>query len=66
MTPMPGRLDGDPYDDPNDKPDDEVESCPDCHGEGYVLADCFEDSCCCANPEEDHDLVPCATCGGAA
>jgi hypothetical protein len=32
--------------------------------DGYILADCFEDTCCCADPEEEHDIIPCRTCGG--
>ena len=26
--------------------------CPTCGGEGEILQDCFEDTCCCADPEE--------------
>ena len=30
----------------------EDDECYECGGEGYIVADCFEDSCCCADPEE--------------
>jgi hypothetical protein len=39
---------------------DEGEECGECGGEGWVLADCFEDTCCCADPELEHGLVRCA------
>lgn len=45
---------------------DELEKddcCPECGGEGYVLDDCFEDTCCCADPEE-HGYVKCSLCFG--
>lgn len=38
--------------------------CSDCGGEGYVLNDCDEDTCCCADPEEQHGYSPCPICGG--
>lgn len=41
---------------------DEEEDCTLCGGDGYVH-DCGEDTCCCANPDED-DLEPCGRCGG--
>jgi hypothetical protein len=28
------------------------------------LADCFEDTCCCANPEKSHGYVRCPVCRG--
>ncbi len=31
----------------------------DCDGDGWLVGDCFEDTCCCADPELEHDLVPC-------
>ena len=45
-------------------PDDfETEDgCYECGGEGFIVADCFEDSCCCADPEMDHGLIPCPLC----
>lgn len=36
--------------------------CFNCGGDGFVVGECFEDSCCCANPELDHDLSPCPYC----
>lgn len=39
--------------------DDFDGDCPDCGGEGFIEADCDEDTCCCAEP---HDLIPCPTC----
>lgn len=41
---------------------DDLESCPDCDGEGFILDECFEDTCCCAEPELEHDIIPCPTC----
>jgi hypothetical protein len=41
------------------------ELCEDCGGDGYVEAGCFEDSCCCANPEVDHDYETCHACAGS-
>lgn len=43
---------------------DWLDVCADCDGEGYALADCFEDTCCCANPELEHGMIRCPTCGG--
>ena len=42
--------------------DDFGEPCWECGYDGWVLADCFEDSCCCADPEEEHEYEPCRTC----
>lgn len=39
--------------------DDYEGECPECGGEGFIEDDCFEDTCCCADP---HDIVPCKTC----
>ena len=36
--------------------------CPECD-EGYVEADCGEDTCCCADPS-DHGFDVCDTCHG--
>jgi hypothetical protein len=47
----------------HDDCDGEWHGCPDCEA-GYVLDDCFEDSCCCLHPELDHDVIPCSTCEG--
>jgi hypothetical protein len=38
--------------------------CSTCGGEGQLLAECFEDSCCCADPEE-HGYITCPVCGGS-
>ena len=45
--------------------DGERHECYACGGEGLVLDDCFEDSCPCADPETDHDIVECEVCRGA-
>lgn len=39
---------------------------PDC-GEvdcedGWILNDCFEDTCCCADPDSEHGFRPCPGC----
>jgi len=39
--------------------DDADETCGECGGEGYVLADCFEDTCCCLFPEVEHGYIRC-------
>lgn len=44
--------------------DRDHEDCWDCGGDGYLLDDCGEDSCACAQPELDHDLIMCPTCRG--
>lgn len=49
---------GDDY----DEPDDIGECCDACGGEGFYH-DCGDDTCCCANPDED-DLLVCDECGG--
>ena len=41
---------------------EEAETCSKCDGDGYVTADCFEDTCCCSDPELEHDSVPCPLC----
>jgi hypothetical protein len=38
------------------------EWCQRCGGDGFIH-DCGEDTCCCANPDED-DCYPCPDCGG--
>ena len=43
---------------------DDDDSCGECGGEGYIVADCFEDTCCCADPEFEHGLIVCPNCGG--
>ena len=42
----------------------EDEYCGECGGEGYVLNDCFEDTCCCADPESQHGYSVCPVCKG--
>ena|ERR1017187_741416 len=41
---------------------DYEEECGTCAGEGYVLDDCFEDTCCCADPETQHGHSKCPDC----
>lgn len=36
--------------------------CAECDGDGWIIADCGEDSCCCLNPYEQHDWYPCRNC----
>lgn len=38
--------------------------CGECGGEGYVLRRCFEDTCCCADPELEHGFAVCPVCEG--
>jgi hypothetical protein len=38
------------------------DDCPNCGGEGYSSHDCGEDSCCCADPD---DNVTCDICRGS-
>jgi hypothetical protein len=42
---------------------EDFEECPECGGEGWVVADCFEDTCCCADPELQHGMERCPVCG---
>lgn len=56
----------------SEEPDDffgsdgvDYDGCFECGGDGWIVDDCFEDTCCCANPEEDHGLIPCPNCGGS-
>lgn len=46
--------------------DDCDDLCWNCGGEGYVLNDCDEDTCCCLDPEESHGYSLCPFCGGEA
>ena len=41
--------------------EDEKE-CGECGGEGWITGDCFEDTCCCADPEAEHGVIPCPLC----
>lgn len=50
--------------DVNNYDPDPDEECYQCGGEGWITGECFEDTCCCANPEEDHDMIPCPVCSG--
>lgn len=45
-----------------DLDEDDTDECPFCGGDGYVLDDCFDDACCCIDPETQHDLVECNVC----
>jgi hypothetical protein len=45
-----------------DNDDERAGCCPRCGGEGFLAADCFEDICCCATPELEHDVIPCPVC----
>jgi hypothetical protein len=36
------------------------EMCQDCGGDGYFEHDCFDDSCCCLDPEDEQ----CCICEG--
>lgn len=39
-------------------------TCWECEGMGLVVDECFEDTCCCADPQNEHDTVFCRTCQG--
>jgi hypothetical protein len=63
----PGELPFDRYaEEYEGEPEDEQEEdfCSNCDGEGYIVDDCFEDSCCCADPETEHGVITCPTCQG--
>lgn len=36
--------------------------CPYCDGEGVMVLDCIEDSCCCVDPETEHGVMECPHC----
>lgn len=56
-------LDGTQYDPDNDwDPLWDEDDCEECGGEGVILNDCFEDTCCCADPEEEHGYRDCPLC----
>jgi hypothetical protein len=42
---------------------DDDPTCLRCDGAGEILAECFEDTCCCADPEE-HGYITCPDCLG--
>lgn len=44
-----------------DENEDGYSDC-ECGGEGWIVDDCFEDTCCCADPESEHGLIPCPNC----
>jgi hypothetical protein len=63
MTDKPGGNVTDSRQDESGADDDEWgEPCWECGDEGYVLSDCFDDSCCCADPETEHGYEPCPVC----
>lgn len=37
-----------------------------CGGDGWITDDCFEDTCCCLDPDTQHGVIPCPTCKGGA
>lgn len=48
---------------PGDRPEeDDLGPCEECGDEGWILDDCFEDTCCCADPETQHGIIPCPMC----
>ena len=42
--------------------DPEDDDCYECGGEGWIVDDCFEDTCCCADPDCEHGIIPCPLC----
>ena len=38
------------------------DECAYCGGEGFIENDCFEDTCCCLDPETSHGFRACPTC----
>jgi len=44
----------------DDGPEDD--DCYECGGEGWIVDDCFEDTCCCADPDTEHGVIPCPRC----
>jgi hypothetical protein len=51
---------GEDYDGPG--PGEDVLECDECDGYGWITGDCFEDTCCCLDPDADHDAMPCPKC----
>ena len=43
-------------------PQEYEDECSECGGKGWVVGDCFEDTCCCADPVLEHGLVRCGVC----
>lgn len=44
------------------EPHDDDDDCPYCDGEGVIVQDCIEDSCCCVDPELEHGVMECWHC----
>ena len=42
--------------------EDDDDECYECGGEGWIEDQCFEDTCCCADPAASHGLIPCPLC----
>lgn len=40
----------------------EEDDCSTCGGDGLIERDCFEDTCCCADPIASHGLRRCPDC----
>ena len=59
----PGALFGDA---PQERDYDEDDECGECGGEGWIDNDCFEDTCCCADPVASHGIRPCPLCNREA
>ena len=38
------------------------DDCSECGGDGFIENDCFEDTCCCADPLTSHGISPCPVC----
>lgn len=53
-----------PCQEPLDNCDGQWHVCWRCGGDGIIIADCIEDSCCCVDHEEEHGEEPCYNCDG--
>jgi hypothetical protein len=51
-----------PQDDDLDDFDEPLEDCYECGGELWIIAECFDDTCCCDDPAAEHDVIPCPVC----
>jgi hypothetical protein len=38
------------------------DGCYECGGEGWITAECCEDTCCCSDPDAEHGSIPCPNC----
>lgn len=38
------------------------DECAECDGSGWIEDDCFEDTCCCADPVTEHGIIHCPMC----